>query len=365
MFVLGDDTYDRGKIPFVTFTLIALNFLFYCAQHRFGDRMTNGYAVVPKEITEFRDITTKQPVKVHAAHDFVVDEDGNVQVHGNGRLHYIHHFPGPVPIVLTLFSYMFLHGDIFHLLFNLWFLFIFGKNVECALDHGKFLGFYIFCGVVAGLAQVGADYDSVVPVVGASGAIAGIMGAYMAIMPWNNVKVVFSGIGFFYRVVELPAFLVVGCWFMGQLMLGMSTMHNTLAGGTAFWCHIGGFIAGFVTIKAWALFLAYQLHLVEQEARAERSAERDDALGDEPPLPVDELLADDIPTQAQFENMLDPVEAFKRSRQGVFRDVPENDPFDRPSNGPAVEEVVKKAPIELEQGIVASLPKPRRPLSGV
>ena len=88
--------------------------------------------------------------------------------------------------------------------------------------------------------------------------------------------------------------------------------------------------------------------------------ERLETMVDEPPLPIDELLADDVPTQAQFENMLDPVDAFKRSRQGVFRDVPENDPFDRPYIAPAIDEIVKKEPTEVEQGITTSLPKPRR-----
>ncbi len=355
MFILGDDAHDRGRLPWVTFTLIGLNFLIACAQFRFGERMTNGYALVPKEITEFRDITTKQPITLHGRHEVFLDEDGEVHFHGGGRIVYIHHYPGPAPIVLTLFTYMFLHGGIFHLLFNLWFLFIFGRNVECALDHGKYLGFYIFCGVMAGAAQVGADCKSVIPVVGASGAIAGVMGAYMAIFPWNNMKILLGGIGLMFGIVEVPAFLVVGIWFFGQLAIGAMTINDSVGGGTAFWCHIGGFVTGFITVKAFALYLTYQLHLLE----AERIAER----GDEPPLPADALPVEDGPTADQIENMIDPVEAFKRSREGVFRNAPENDPFDRPMLAPPV--AAKKPPSEIDQGIVANLPMPRRPLSGV
>jgi membrane associated rhomboid family serine protease len=355
MFILGDDTHDRGRLPWVTFTLIGLNFLVACAQFRFGEQFTNGYALVPKEITEFKDITTKQPIQVHGRHDVFVDEDGEVHFRGRGRVHMVPHYPGPFPIVLTLFTYMFLHGDIFHLLFNLWFLFIFGRNVECALDSGKFLGFYLFCGVMAGLSQLGADYHSVIPIIGASGAIAGVMGAYMAIFPWNNIKVLFGGIGLMFGIVQIPAFIVVGFWFVGQFMIGMATMNDSLGGGTAYWCHIGGFVVGFATVKAWALYLSYQLRLLE----AEREAEREATHGDEPPPPADALVAPDVPTPEQFDNMIDPVEAFKKARDGVFRNVPENNPFDRTCGVPLVAELVEEEPKEIDHGITANLPKPR------
>jgi membrane associated rhomboid family serine protease len=356
MFILGDDTHDRGRIPWVTFTLIGLNFLVGCAQLRFGERLTNGYALVPKEITEIKDITTKQPIKVPGHNDFWIDEDGDIHVIGASKVHYIPHYSGPFPIVLTLFTYMFLHGDVFHLLFNLWFLFIFGRNVECALDHGKYLGFYLFCGVVAGVAQMGADYHSVIPIVGASGAIAGVMGAYMAIFPWNNMKILLGGIGLMFGVVEVPAFIVVGIWFVGQFMIGMATMNIDVGGGTAYWCHIGGFVAGFATVKVWAYYLTYQVRQLE----AEREAERRAANPDEPPPPADALVAPDEPTPEQFDNLLDPVDTFKRARNKVFRDVPENDPFDRPCGQPLVAELVEEAPPEATHGIVANLPKPRK-----
>lgn len=344
MFILGDETHDRGRIPWVTFTLLAVNFMVGCAQLRFGDRLTVGFALVPKEVTEFRDITNKQKLNLPGPGDFDVDEDGNLIVHGRSRVHFIQHYPGPFPIVLTFFTYQFLHGDVFHLLFNMWFLFIFGRNVECSLGHGRYIAFYLFCGVMAGIAQVGADASSIVPVIGASGSIAGVMGAYLAIFPWNNIKVVWGGIGLMFGIVEVPAFIVVGMWFFGQMVLGMMTMHNEFGGGgTAFWCHIGGFITGFATIKAIVLYLQYQIRKIE----GEKAAEEDD-FDDKPRLIGDALEAPDVPTQAQVENMIDPVEAFRRARQGVFRQTPENDPFLRPTISVSPDAVDE----ELAQGIV-------------
>lgn len=348
MFILGDDTHDRGKIPWVTFTLICVNIMTFSAQCRFGDRMTNGFALVPKEITEFRDITKKQPLKVHGAGDFHIDEDGDVHFHGRTKTIYISHYPGPVPIVLTLFTYQYLHGDIFHLLFNMWFLYIFGRNVECSLHHGKFFAFYTFAGVMAGVAQWGAESSSIIPVVGASGAIAGVMGAYLAIFPWNNMKIVWGGIGLMFGVVQVPAFVVIGIWFFGQFAIGAMTMHDDLGGGTAYWCHIGGFLTGFLTIKGLILYVQYELAKLKEEEGRE--------LSDEPPRPGDPLPTPEVPTNAELDAILDPVEAFKRARAGVFRNAPENDPFDRPDEGPLVAELIKEEP---EEGIVANLPTPR------
>jgi membrane associated rhomboid family serine protease len=322
MFILGDESHDRGRIPWVTFLLIGLNFLVFCAQVRFGDRLTNGFAVVPKEITEFRDLNGKQPIKIKFQQQVGWDEDGDpVIVHGGTKTHYIQHYPGPTPIFLTLLTYMFLHGDIFHLLFNMWFLWIFGRNVECSLGDARFIGFYVGCGIFAGLVQALTEPGSIVPVVGASGAIAGVMGAYLAIFPFNKIKLVFgnfvmivAGCG----VIEVPAFAVIGSWFILQFLAGMATMNVDLVGGTAIWCHIGGFIAGFCSIKAIVLYLNYRIRQIEGER------------GPEEVLPDDALKPSDVPTPAEIDAIMDPVEAFRRAREGVFRDVPENDPFQRP-----------------------------------
>lgn len=347
MFILGDESHDRGKLPFVTFTLIAVNFLVFCAQFRFGEPMTNGLALVPKEITEFRDLRKKQPLHLHQPNVFV-DDDGEVFVHRRDRVMFIQHYRGPQPIFLTLITYMFLHGDILHLLFNLWFLFIFGRNVECALDHGKFLGFYLFCGVLAGIAQVGAAPDSIIPIVGASGAIAGVMGAYLAIFPWNKIKVLFGGIGLMFGVVEIPAFLVVGFWFLGEFLIGMVTMNDEIGGGTAYWCHIGGFLSGFLIIKGLLLYFLYQIKSLE----AEHASQHAELFPDEPPPPPESLLQPDVPTPEQLDNLLDPVETFKRARQSVFRNVPENDPFNRGDVAPESDRPrVDVVDDEIEHGI--------------
>jgi len=244
---------------------------------------------------------------------------------------------------------MFLHGDFFHLIFNLWFLFIFGRNIECALDHGRYLAFYIFCGVMAGLSQVGADAKSVVPVDGASGAIAGVVGAYMAVFPWHNMKVLLGGIGLMFGIVEVPAFIVVGIWFGGEFLLGMISMNREIGGGTAFWCHIGGFVTGFASIKALAMYLNYQVSLLDPENAVAKVEELPDIAPS--PSPLNNASSDpDVPTQAQFENMIDPVEAFKRARAGVFRAHPENDPFLRGGETPKAPEPIVED--EIAHGII-------------
>ena len=359
MFILGDETHDRGKIPWVTFTLISLNILMFAAQFRFGERLTNGYALTPKEITEFKDLVKNEPVKVPGHRVMVdVDDDGDVVfAQGPNRVLYIRHYPGPFPIVLTVFTYMFLHAGFLHLLFNMWFLFVFGRNVECSLGAGRFFGFYIACGVLAGLSHVFTDMKSVVPMVGASGAIAGIMGAYLAIFPNNTIHVWIGGLlggalsqrggSVFGGVVKLPAVGVIGFWFVGQYLAGIATMNVEMVGGTAYWCHIGGFLVGFCSIKGIVLYLHYEISKLE--------AEREEV----EPLPIDALKAPEVPTIAQIDAILDPVLAYKKARANVFRDTEANDPFLRPepaSFGNSADRAVEAA--DIDHGITAS-PKPR------
>src|SRR5262249_3845817 len=137
MLILGDESHDRGKLPWVTLTLIGLNLLVGAAQIRFGERLTNGWALVPKEICEFRDLKGRHSLKFEVPHVVGFDHEGDVVVAKRPHTVYIHHYRGPFPIVLTVFSYMFLHGDFFHFLFNMWFLWVFARNVECAMDHGR------------------------------------------------------------------------------------------------------------------------------------------------------------------------------------------------------------------------------------
>lgn len=150
---------------------------------------------------------------------------------------------------LTLFTAMFLHGGWLHLLGNIWFLWVFGDNVEDILGRGRFLLFYLLCGLVGGLAHVAANPDSALPAIGASGAISGVMGAYMLKFPRSRVKSLIIFIIFF-TTIEVPAPLMIGYWFVVQLFSGVGNLAfaGGDAGGTAWFAHIGGFLGGMLLI---------------------------------------------------------------------------------------------------------------------
>jgi len=143
----------------------------------------------------------------------------------------------------TPFTSMFMHGGWLHLILNMWFLHIFGDNVEDALGRVKFLVFYIGSGLCAAAAQVLVDPDSTVPMVGASGAIAGVLGAYFRLYP-NARVVTLIPIVFFFFVRELPAVFFIVVWFLLQLLSGLGSLGTQESGGVAFFAHIGGFVAG-------------------------------------------------------------------------------------------------------------------------
>jgi membrane associated rhomboid family serine protease len=146
--------------------------------------------------------------------------------------------------VLSVLTSMFLHGGWIHLLGNMLYLWIFGNNVEDRLGRLPFLGFYVLGGIVAVVAQVATDPDSTIPLVGASGAIAATLGAYVILFPGARIlSLVF--LGFFYQLIEVPALIVLGFWFVLQLIDGLASLGATSAGGgIAFFAHIGGFVAG-------------------------------------------------------------------------------------------------------------------------
>ncbi len=143
----------------------------------------------------------------------------------------------------TLLSSMFLHGGWLHLLGNLWFLWVFGNNVEDSMGHRRFVAFYLICGIAAALAQVGADPDSTIPMVGASGAISGVMGAYAVLYPRVRIHTLVVLVVFFFRV-SVPAWAMLGYWFLLQL----ASANVDPMGGVAFWAHAGGFLAGALLI---------------------------------------------------------------------------------------------------------------------
>ena len=150
--------------------------------------------------------------------------------------------------VLTILSSMFIHSGIGHILSNMWFLYIFGDNIESILGHMKFLVFYILCGFGAAFAQYIIDPNSSIPMVGASGAIAGVLGAYMISFPKAKVHV-FAFIIIFITTLIIPAQIVLGLWFFIQLSSGLNSLGIDTNGGVAWFAHIGGFIAGIGSIK--------------------------------------------------------------------------------------------------------------------
>jgi len=149
----------------------------------------------------------------------------------------------------TLITSMFLHGSWSHVIGNMWYLWIFGDNVEDRVGHGRFIAFYLLCGIAAGLGQLAVAPDSSLPTVGASGAIAGVMGAYFVLYPRSRVLTLIPWI--FIQVVELPAIVLLGFWFLMQLINAgaiAATASSRGAGGVAFAAHVAGFVAGAAAI---------------------------------------------------------------------------------------------------------------------
>jgi membrane associated rhomboid family serine protease len=150
-----------------------------------------------------------------------------------------------VPAWATIFTSMFMHGGWLHLGGNMLYLWIFGDNIEDSMGHGRYLAFYILCGTAAALAQGFVDPTSTIPMVGASGAISGVLGGYILLHPGATVRVLIF-LGFFITVAHIPALIVLGVWFALQLFSGLATPVDQP--GVAFWAHIGGFVAGLALV---------------------------------------------------------------------------------------------------------------------
>lgn len=221
---LGDDDSLRRTTPIVTYALIAVNAIVWFIQISAGEPFTNGYSTVPYEIT-------------HG-----VDLSGIHSVIAGGQSFPIHLYPGPHPIYLTLVTAMFMHGSWLHILGNMLYLWIFGDNIEDLLGHGRFLVFYLLCGIAASLAQVFFGPNSYVPSLGASGAIAGVLGAYLIKFPHNRVRVLLMRM-----VTSMPAFLVLGFWIVLQIFSQVASPAGE-ASGVAYMAHIGGFATGVVLV---------------------------------------------------------------------------------------------------------------------
>ncbi len=224
---ISDDNQGRHKPPYVVYIIIAINLLVFFLQITGGDSFTSAYAAIPYEITTGVDLT--QPVRVP----------------GVGV---IPQFPGPSPIYLTILTSMFMHGGILHIIGNMLYLWVFGDNIEDNFGHGQFAIFYLVCGVAASLAHIFFDPTSVIPSVGASGAIAGVLGSYLVMFPRNRVRSILP-LGFIWTTIELPAMAVLGFWIVLQIVSQYTAFANTNmkeGGGVAYMAHIGGFAAGLI-----------------------------------------------------------------------------------------------------------------------
>lgn len=155
-----------------------------------------------------------------------------------------------VPAPVTIFTSMFLHGGVLHLAGNMLYLWIFADNIEDSMGHGRFIVFYALCGVAAALAQAAPEIGSTIPMIGASGAVSGVLGAYVLLYPHARVLVVVPLVVMLYTM-RLPAFVVLGIWFAGQLLSSLAA--PAVGGGIAFRAHLGGFVAGLVLIRLFTI----------------------------------------------------------------------------------------------------------------
>jgi membrane associated rhomboid family serine protease len=203
MIPIGDDDSARRTTPVVTYALIAINVLFFLVELSAGDAFIERWSVVPRRLL------------ANPAADFI-----------------------------TIFTAMFMHAGWMHLLGNMLYLWIFGDNVEDRLGHTKYLIFYLLCGIAATFAQVLVDPRSNVPNLGASGAIAGVLGAYLLMFPRGSVRVM-MGRG----IIPMPALIVIGFWAVLQFLSGfgaIATTEQSGGGGVAYMAHVGGFVAGLI-----------------------------------------------------------------------------------------------------------------------
>ena len=200
MLPIGDDNTSRRTVPLVTYALIALNVLFFFVELTGGDAFIGEWAFVPARF-----------------------------------------LANPLSDSVTLFTSMFMHAGWVHLGGNMLYLWIFGDNVEDRFGHIKFIIFYLLCGLAATFAQLAFSLGSNVPNLGASGAIAGVLGAYILLFPQGRVRVLQGQ-----RVIQVPALIVIGLWIVLQLFSGIGSIASTAqSGGVAYMAHIGGFVAGF------------------------------------------------------------------------------------------------------------------------
>ena len=244
VFPLYDDNSDRRITPLVNYAFIAINIFVFVFLQGLGtnEKFTYAFSTVPQEILTGRDVVTPDQVRTHA-------------VTGQRLL-----IPGlqttPFSVYLTLITSMFMHGGIAHIFGNMLFLWIFGDNVEDRLGHFRYAIFYLVCGLLASLAHVITTYvfatdpeSLLIPSLGASGAISGVLGGYILLYPHRRVMVILFRI-----ITDVPAWVAIGIWFAFQLISGLGVLGaGSAQGGVAYAAHIGGFLAGLILVKVFAI----------------------------------------------------------------------------------------------------------------
>ena len=228
MFPLQDENASE-LTPVVTYILIAINVAAWLLLQRGGAgegflQSLCSFGAIPADITG----------NLQAGQLLELAPDAVCEVGGLGWM--------------TILTSMFMHGGWMHLIGNMWFLWVFGNNIEDSMGHIRYIVFYLLCGVVASAAHIVTDPGSAIPTVGASGAISGVMGAYLVLYPKVRVKTLIFFV-FFIRVIPLPAWALLIYWFGIQLVSGVGSLGAADGGGVAFWAHIGGFVAGVALIK--------------------------------------------------------------------------------------------------------------------
>lgn len=229
VFPIGDDNSDRTSFPVVNIVFIVINLLVFFVLQGAGNNLdfTYAFSTVPAEILSGKDLATDDrvvPVSVQGG------EQVDVRVPGLK--------PTPIPVYLTILTSMFMHGSIMHILGNMWFLWIFGDNIEHDMGKVRYIAFYLLCGILASLAHVFTNATgpgSLIPSLGASGAISGVMGAYLVLHAFRRVTVLLLRI-----IIDVPGWVAVGMWFGFQIISSLSGQSD----GVAYAAHIGGFIAG-------------------------------------------------------------------------------------------------------------------------
>jgi membrane associated rhomboid family serine protease len=231
MFPIGDDNSDRTITPVVNYAIIGLNVLVFVFLQGLGgnDQFTYAFSLVPREITQG------------------IDLSGSQIIHSSlGEAARITLYPSPLPVYFNFLTSMFMHGGIAHIFGNMLFLWIFGDNLENLLGHVRYAIFYLLCGFAAAIAQIIMGPDSIIPMLGASGAISGVLGGYILLFPSRQVRAII-----FNFLTTVPAYVAIGIWIVYQIVLGYMTPAGT--GGVAYMAHIGGFAAGLVLVKLFAI----------------------------------------------------------------------------------------------------------------